>query len=360
MTAEQKYDQFDALKTIDKLWSEMNNVSSCSIKEITDVVKSEIARLSGSLSLSQFDDLSNSLLAKTKSESKKLLSDFINASDTNIWTLDKADRVNLLTRSLSIRCLEKGLLYLYKENAKLFDDEQDESRKDKYIYLSDLMTGIVHESISFVNPAQSLLYDCQSVPEAFEEKALSAFQKEIISSLNELVVFLGDDTSVLDLIDRTSVLMNGSSGKDFHSLSYAIKERFDSMGVAFNIVDESGLTYAETKGDGSKLYTIVKNIILNSLQENISSGSLDNVHVLMTLDKDQKNYILKCTNNGHFPDEWLNKGGKVVVFGQTTKKTGTGIGLQLIDDYTNMLGGKFCIRNKKGKVISTLIIPVKE
>ncbi len=344
---------------VDDLWSEMNLNMGLSTSEILKIVKDKILNLSETQSLSDLNNLSKSILVRTRLESIALLTDLEN-SPINIWELDESNREKLLTRSLSIRCLISGLFFLHVGKRDILEKDMDEENRDKHDLFLRLGDGITHESTYFVNPAMDLLSYCQEEPEAYDINILNAQQKNLVTSLRELVSYLGEGDDVLDLISRTSTLLKESSGKNFDSLSHAIRDHFDSIGVDFDIVEESGLTYTEADGDGSMLYIVVRNIISNALDENIKSGSLENVNVVMTLDEEKKNYLVTCTNGGHFPDSWLNEKGEVIVFGRTTKVTGTGTGLRLIHDYTNKLKGKFYIQNTDTKVVSTLMVPARQ
>lgn len=141
--------------------------------------------------------------------------------------------------------------------------------------------------------------------------------QKIITHIQEILNIQRQFISGPDSIEKREISLKGLIGDCISMLLASFKKR--GVHISINIPDNLPLF----TGDRTKLMQVIMNVLKNSI-EAIDSYTMDK-SVSLTATADPHSLILKIHDSGRGFDEETGK--KIFTRGFTTKKTGTGLGL---------------------------------
>lgn len=348
---------FSSDTVVNQFWQQIN-MPILSYKERISVRVSFVEEQGKTLTSDQIGDLQDALIGKARVETKNLLRFFTLIQENGERTVSDSEKERAFRECVSLRHLMGAASSL--QHTKLIKMTQiDEKEKDVNEYAARLFSSAFHNATECVKSAANLWVQLEDPQILFSPQILHTWQKKLNLELQGLVDYLGEEGGFLDLVDRSTEIVRGSSGRDACRVVSGIQRHFEEIGVEFTI-NYRKIEYNNIKNEGSSLYSVLKNMIANALEEQSKYSNERKVKVDVDITSDGKCLRVACINDGHFPDEWLDGEGNIIVTGKTTKQTGLGIGLKIMTDYVASVGGTLNVINSENQITMILIAPFED
>lgn len=230
----------------------------------------------------------------------------------------------------------KGSMIIFKDITEELNLKKIIKNQEKLVYLGKISASIAHE---IRNPLASISASLQIIPRFINkdplkiEKLTNIGLKEI-NRLNLLITEFLDyariDKLDIEILDLRLVL------NEIYEL-YEFKNGEDLI-IKFNDLEEILIN-----GDKNKL----KQVFINLIKNGFEAIENENKQVIIELLESQSEYIIIIKDNGIGIEKEIIKNIFEPFF--TTKKTGTGLGLGLVDKFISLHHGRININSKLGE-----------
>ncbi|RKD88275.1 hybrid sensor histidine kinase/response regulator transcription factor [Mangrovibacterium diazotrophicum] len=238
--------------------------------------------------------------------------------------------------------LQKDHILAQRDHLLEMYDRQEESNRQKEIFFTNISHDIRTPLSLIYGPAVEMMNDPKTTHFS-RNKVQSIYNNaEYIMQLIDQVL----DRNKLESAGQKLVLTNGRLLDHCRSVVESFQGRASETGVNLDFAG-SGEDF-DYRFDYGKLKQVIYNILANSLKFTQTGGQIN-----CRASVEQHNFILTVEDTGigipadriPFIFERYYQIGK----SETNGKKGNGIGLSLVKDYVNLLGGTIQVESEEGK-----------
>ncbi len=267
-----------------------------------------------------------------------LFSDLIN------FEINQKREINYKDRILGITITDlideesdiKGVLIIFKDITEELKLKEIIRNQEKLVYLGKISASIAHE---IRNPLASISASLQIIPR-FIDKNPDKIKKLTNIGLKEINRL---DLLIADFLDYAKIDKLNIEKLDLLLVLNEISELYEFKNGEDLIIKLNDLEEILINGDKNKL----KQVFINLIKNGFEAIENENKQIIIELLESRSEYIIIIKDNGVGIEKEIIKNIFEPFF--TTKKTGTGLGLSLVNKFISLHHGRININSKLGE-----------